>query len=71
MPILRLDGMKLSADFDIWLALFAETAEEVCGPKLAPLFVERACVIAASLKLGMFLYRARLKLCRRELTPAA
>lgn len=50
---LGLDRVK-QADFDIWLALFQETAEEVCGPELAPLFVERACAIAASLKLGMF-----------------
>jgi hemoglobin len=46
--------------FDDWLALFQETAEEVCGPELAPLFLERARTIAASLKLGLF-YRPAAK----------
>ena len=50
---MRLDSVK-PENFDTWLALFGETAEEVCGPALAPLFLERARTIAASLKLGMF-----------------
>lgn len=50
---LRLDGVTPD-HFDTWLALFQETAQEVCGPELAPLFLERARTIAASLKLGMF-----------------
>lgn len=50
---LKLDGVT-PEHFDTWLALFAETAKEVCGPELAPLFLERARTIAASLKLGMF-----------------
>ena len=50
---MRLDGVK-PENFDAWLALFGETAAEVCGPDLAPLFLERARTIAASLKLGMF-----------------
>jgi len=66
---LRLEGVK-PTDFDIWLALFGETAEEVCGPEIAPLFVERACAIAASLKLGMF-YRPGAKAAPPEATPAA
>ena len=52
-PHMKLEGVK-PEHFDTWLALFGETAEQVCGPALAPLFVERACAIAASLKLGMF-----------------
>jgi len=43
--------------FDRWLALFAETAGEVCPPNAAPAFVEKAQNIARSLQLGMF-YRA-------------
>lgn len=50
---MRLGGVT-PEHFDTWLALFGETAEEVCGPELAPLFLERARTIAASLKLGMF-----------------
>src|SRR3569623_3273633 len=49
---IRLDGVK-PEHFDTWLALFQETAEEVCGPELAPMFLERARTIATSLKLGM------------------
>lgn len=39
--------------FDRWLALFEETAREVCPPAAAALFVERAQRIAASLELGI------------------
>ncbi|TPJ81208.1 group III truncated hemoglobin [Mesorhizobium sp. B2-6-2] len=42
------------ADFDIWLALFRETAAELFTPEIAAVFVERAERIAASLKLAMF-----------------
>ena len=42
------------ADFDIWLALFGETAAEVFAPETAVVFVERAQRIATSLKLAMF-----------------
>lgn len=41
-------------DFDIWLALFRETAGELCPPGVAEVFVERADRIARSLKLAMF-----------------
>ena len=42
------------ADFEIWLALFRETAAELFAPEIAAWFVERAERIAASLKLAMF-----------------
>lgn len=45
--------------FETWLALFRETAAELCGPELwgpevAALFVERAERIAESLQLALF-----------------
>ncbi|MGE0613971.1 MAG: group III truncated hemoglobin [Hyphomicrobiales bacterium] len=39
--------------FDRWLALFGETAGEVCPPAAAEHFVERARRIASSLELGI------------------
>jgi hemoglobin len=39
--------------FDLWLALFENTAHEVCPPEAAQHFVERARRIAASLELGI------------------
>lgn len=39
--------------FDRWLALFEETAAEVCPPAAAAHFVERARRIAESLELGV------------------
>jgi len=39
--------------FDRWLALFEETAGEVCPPRAAAHFVERAHRIAESLELGV------------------
>jgi hemoglobin len=39
--------------FDRWLALFAETAHEICPPKAAVHFIERANRIAESLELGI------------------
>lgn len=48
--------MNLPVDhrhFDHWLALFRETAEEVCPPVAAQHFVERAERIAESLELGI------------------
>ena len=43
--------------FERWLALFTQTAGEVCPPAAAEAFVGRAQNIARSLQLGMF-YRA-------------
>lgn len=39
--------------FDRWLALFEETAEEICPPAAAEHFIERANRIAESLELGL------------------
>jgi hemoglobin len=39
--------------FDRWLALFETTAREVCPPKAADHFIERAQRIAESLELGI------------------
>lgn len=40
--------------FTLWLELFRETAEEVCPPGVAPIFIDRAERIAESFQLGMF-----------------
>jgi hemoglobin len=51
--------MKLPVDaehFDRWLALFQETAGEVCPPAAACHFIERAQRIAESLELGLALH---------------
>ncbi len=50
MP-LPIDAMH----FDRWLALFEETAQEVCTPVAAAHFIERARRIAQSLELGVAL----------------
>lgn len=42
------------ADFAIWLGLFRETAEELCPPDLAEMFVQHAERIAQSLQFAMF-----------------
>jgi hemoglobin len=42
-----------AAHFDRWLALFEETAREVCPPSAEAHFVERARRIAESLELGI------------------
>lgn len=41
-------------DFDVWLRLFGETADELLPEDIAPIFKTRAQRIAESLKLGMF-----------------
>ena len=43
--------------FARWLALFAETARELCPPEAAALFTDRAERIAESLKLGIAVLR--------------
>lgn len=48
--------MRLPVDaghFDRWLALFEETAREVCPPEAAAHFMERARRIASSLEMGV------------------
>lgn len=42
-----------AAHFDRWLALFEETAREICPPEAEAHFVERARRIAESLELGV------------------
>ena len=42
-----------AAHFDRWLALFDETAREVCPPVAADHFMERAQRIASSLEMGV------------------
>ena len=42
-----------AAHFDRWLALFAQTARDVCRPEAAAVFVDRARMIAGSLELAM------------------
>ena len=39
--------------FDRWLELFADTAQSVCPPAAAALFIEKANLIAASLEQGI------------------
>ncbi len=45
------------AHFGRWLALFGETATEVCPPQAAHLFTDRAGRIAESLKAGIAIAR--------------
>lgn len=64
-----------SRHFDRWLALFEATARELCPPKAAAHFVERAQRIAESLELGITIAGGRLpekgqRLLRPELDAA-
>lgn len=53
-PMAKHMPLPVDADhFDRWLALFKETAVEVCPPAAAVHFVELARRIAASLELGI------------------
>jgi hemoglobin len=53
-PMAKHMPLPVDADhFDRWLALFEETAREVCSPDAAKHFVELARRIAASLELGI------------------
>ncbi len=53
-PMVKHMPLPVDADhFDRWLALFEETAREVCPPPAATHFVELARRIAASLELGI------------------
>jgi hemoglobin len=57
-PMARHAPLPVDAEhFDHWLALFEETAAEVCPPIAARHFVERARRIAQSLELGMASWR--------------
>jgi len=46
-----------AAHFDRWLALFEDTARELCPPVAAAHFIERARRIAESLELGIAISR--------------
>jgi truncated hemoglobin YjbI len=50
---LKLAGLT-PAHFQRWLALFGETAAQVCDEEAAALFIARARTIARSLQLGLF-----------------
>jgi hemoglobin len=45
------------AHFELWLALFRQTARELCPPEAAALFVDRAERIAKSFQLGIAFHR--------------
>ncbi|MCC7275951.1 MAG: group III truncated hemoglobin [Alphaproteobacteria bacterium] len=63
-------ALGLSAGhFDRWLALFAETAREVCPPAAAAHFVERAHRIAESFELGIAIQKGELPPRRRRSLP--
>jgi hemoglobin len=58
--------MPLGPDeFSRWLAIFAETADEVCSPEAAAHFKERALRIASSLELGVAAGRGEIVAPRR------
>lgn len=48
-----------SGHFDRWLALFRHTAQELCPPEAAALFIDRAERIAQSLELGIAVHRGQ------------
>jgi hemoglobin len=47
------------AHFRRWLALFRETAAQICPPDAAALFIDRAERIAESLQMGIAIHRRR------------
>ncbi len=56
--------------FDRWLELFAETAQEVCPPAAAALFIDRAHRIADSLELGIAAQKGEIRPRRPRPTSA-
>jgi hemoglobin len=53
-PMVKHMPLPVDADhFDRWLALFEQTARDICPPEAAAHFIERARRIAASLELGI------------------
>ena len=54
------------AHFDRWLALFEETAAEVCPPIAAGHFIERARRIADSLEMGIAIRQGRIHTLRHQ-----
>lgn len=56
-PMIKHVPLPIDAEhFDRWLALFEETATEICPPIAANHFIERARRIAQSLELGVALH---------------
>jgi len=62
---LRLPDIR-AEHFGRWLALFEETAREVCPPPAAELFVARARMIGRSFELGLAAQRSEAPACRRR-----
>jgi hemoglobin len=58
-----------SPHFDRWLALFSETAHEVCPPAAAGHFVERAHRIADSLEMGIAVQKGEMR--PKRIRPAS
>jgi hemoglobin len=54
---LRLANVVTDAHFERWLGLFKATAEALCEPSIAALFIDRAERIAQSFRLGMAFQR--------------
>ena len=64
--------LPIHADhFDRWLAIFKETALEVCPPKAAAHFLERAQRIAESLELGIAGQNGVMLMKNQRYRPAA
>jgi hemoglobin len=64
--------MSLPVDdthFQRWLAIFEETANEICPPAAAAHFIERARRIAQSLMLGLAATRGELPAARTAPHP--
>jgi hemoglobin len=57
--------------FDRWLVLFEETAQDVCPPAAAALFIEKAQMIAQSLELGIATHRGLFLPPGAQLPPAS
>jgi len=53
--------------FDRWLALFEQTAVEMCPPQAAAYFIERARRIADSLEMGIATQQGRLYMPRHSM----
>lgn len=56
--------------FDRWLALFAETARQICPPAAADHFIERAQRIAESLEMGVAMHNGVLLAKGQRFQPA-
>ncbi len=57
--------------FDRWLEIFEATANELCPPAAARMFIERARRIAESLEMGIAVTRGEIGPVRKRAAPAA